>query len=981
VRSTGCARAGERRHPDPDVIAEPANERLLQLLREFLAETRSMPQQRVRVALDSAFDRDLGVDSLGRAELLLRVERAFGVRLPEGAITRAATPRDLLRELESAAAGATAGGTTGAHAGPGAGTTTGAASDTPAASRATPTDRAAPGPSPEPRAGAEAPEHCATLQEVLDWHVAAHPERVHMTLLADGEQGQSVRYGELADAADAVAAGLQNAGVEPGDAIALMLPTAPSFFHAFLGVLRVGAIPIPIYPPFRWSQLEEHLQRQVGILASAGAKMLITVEEARRVAGLMQGQVASLERILTAEEIARPGERPVRPRVSGSDIAFVQYTSGSTGNPKGVTLTHDNLLANLRAMARTVGADSSDVFVSWLPLYHDMGLIGAWFGSLVFGMHLVVMPPVAFLARPTRWLRTIHRYRGTISAAPNFAYEICAAKLADSDLEGLDLSSWRWAFNGAEPVSPDTLARFTARFAPYGFDPLALAPVYGLAESAVGLAFPPPRRGPRVDLVDREALTASGIATPARADDSAPLRLVACGLPLRGHDIRVVDATSGAELPERHEGRVEFRGPSATSGYFHNPEATRALIRDGWHDTGDVGYLANGELFVTGRVKDMIIRAGHNIYPYELEQAVGALPGVRKGCVAVFGVPDERTATEKVVVVAEVRRAADADLSALRSSINDLATSLIGGPADDVVLTPAHAVLKTSSGKIRRLATRELYLHGRSTAPDVPVWRQLATLGLRGALGRVRRAVRRAAAFAWSTYVWALVAVLGLAGIAVIVAVPTFEPRRRALRALARLLLRLTGLPVGVEGIDHATGPDPVIAVCNHASYVDGILLFAVLPPRFVYVTKREFEGTALGWLLARGVGVKTVERFDPSGSLESARDAIALARAGTSLVYFAEGTFRRPAGLMPFRMGAFAASVESGLPVVPVALRGTRNVLRAEQWVPARAPVTVSIGAPLVAVGSDWSAAVALRDRTRAWILERCGEPDAGAG
>ena len=242
-------------------------------------------------------------------------------------------------------------------------------------------------------------------------------------------------------------------------------------------------------------------------------------------------------------------------------------------------------------------------------------------------MPLVVMAPQVFLTRPSRWLRAIQANRGTISGGPNFAYELCLAKITDAELEGLDLSSWRFAFTGAEPVSPATIERFAARFGPYGLRRDALAPVYGLAESSVGLAFPPPGRGPLIDRVNRDNFARSGRADRARPGEPDPLRFVACGQPLPGHEIRIVDAT-GRELGDRREGRIEFRRPSATAGYFRNADATRSLFHDDWLDTDDLGYVADADLYVTGRVKDVIIRAGRNLHPDELEEAVGNLAGV-----------------------------------------------------------------------------------------------------------------------------------------------------------------------------------------------------------------------------------------------------------------------------------------------------------------------------------------------------------------
>ena len=295
------------------------------------------------------------------------------------------------------------------------------------------------------------------------------------------------------------------------------------------------------------------------------------------------------------------------------------------------------------------------MFLSWLPLYHDMGLIGAWLGSLYFAMPLVLMPPTAFLGRPSRWLTRLHEHRATISGAPNFAYEMCVSRVRDEQIAGIDLSSWRLAFNGAEPVSPNAVRRFTERFAKYGFRPQAMAPAYGLAEAGVCLTVPPLDRGPLFERVERDAYQRRGEALPAQPDDASALEFISSGQALPGYQLRIAD-DSGRELPDRREGRVEFRGPSATRGYMRNPEATARLFHGDWLDTGDLGYVVGGDLFITSRVKDLIKRAGRNIYPYEVEETVGNLPGVRKGCVAAFGSSDAVARTEKLVVVAETDR-------------------------------------------------------------------------------------------------------------------------------------------------------------------------------------------------------------------------------------------------------------------------------------------------------------------------------------
>ncbi|MBV8157207.1 MAG: AMP-binding protein, partial [Dyella sp.] len=371
------------------------------------------------------------------------------------------------------------------------------------------------------------PDSAQTLMELIDWHAASHGDQVYATIVGSGD----LSYHALQAGALAIAAGLARLGLAPGDRVALMLPTGRDFFEVFFGALYAGCVPVPLYPPARLSQIEDHMRRSAGILANAEAAILVTLPAAKSLLGLLRAQCASLRQIRTPADFGKTDSalRPVTRR--SEDIAFLQYTSGSTGNPKGVILTHANLLANLRAMEQSARATAEDVFVSWLPLYHDMGLIGACMGSLLVGFRLVLLSPTDFLTRPASWLWAIHQHRGTMSAAPNFAYEICASKLHEQDLDGLDLSTWRVAYNGAEPVSPDTIAKFAARFSRYGLDQKAMTPVYGLAECSVGLTFPPAGRGPHIDQIDRGALSRQGVARPPAQSGSHSLRLVSSGLP------------------------------------------------------------------------------------------------------------------------------------------------------------------------------------------------------------------------------------------------------------------------------------------------------------------------------------------------------------------------------------------------------------------------------------------------------------------
>jgi len=940
------------------VTKEPERDEQAEILKalalEMVLKVHRKARHGLRINLQSSLDRDLSFDSLARIEFLLQIERTFMVKLPEETLQKAETLGQILEALQAI--------------------------------------RDIDGSMPMnarrdksivlPSEGRSEPTGAGTLLEALDWHVRADPNRTQIIYTSESAE-ERISYGTLKSRAEAVAAGLQQEGLRARQTVAIMMPTSPEYFYAYFGILLAGGIPVPIYPPARLSQIEDHVRRHTGILNNAQCTVLITVPEAMSVARLLEASVPGLRKVTTAETLMSRREELIRVPVQTSDIAFIQYTSGSTGNPKGVVLTHANLLANIRAIGSAVHILPEDVFISWLPLYHDMGLISTWLASLYFCNPFVVMSPLDFLSRPERWLWAIHRYRGSLTAAPNFAYELCLKRIDDERLFGLDLSSVRVMANGAEPVSPETMERFSRRFSPYGFNPQAMSAVYGLAEATVGLLVPAVGRGPLIDSIQRDPFVRYRKALPARPDDPNPLRFPACGRPLPGHEVRIVDET-GLEVGERVEGHLEFKGPSATSGYYNNPEETKKLIRDGWLNSGDRAYTAEGEVYITGRVKDIIIRAGRNIYPHELENAVGALAGVRKGCVAVFGSPDPNSGTERLIVLAETNLNKGEEREALKEAIFRKTVEVLGEPPDEVMLAPIHTVLKTSSGKIRRSASRELYESGLIGGRSQGVWRQVIRLSWQAALAKGRRWLTVGREFLYAAYFWTLLTPIALVTWLFTVIFSGATGGGWTINRLAsRLFLKLSGIPFQIRGLEHVPVHQPHILVANHASYLDGLILFAALPGPYRFVVKKEIQQNFWAALYLRRLGVEFVERFIVQQSLEDVERMAAEIGRGHSLAFFPEGTFLRMTGLLPFHLGAFVLAMKGNLPVLPVALRGTRALLRDTQWFPRRGPIEVTISKPILPPQDEsdvFSGAIRMRDEARTEILRHCGEPDEGS-
>jgi fatty-acyl-CoA synthase len=918
---------------------EAVQARVLEVVADLAFELGGARARRA-VAPSASLERDIGLGSLERVELLLRLESSLGGPFRDEML-QLDTPDALARAIAATESGE---------------------SLTPRV-RAAASAPATPG-----------PETARTLDEALWLRARAEPDRPHVYMREDDGREHTITYMGLHRAAREIAAGLQSRGVEPGDTVGLMLPTGLDFLRCFQGILLARAVPVPIYPPIRLDRLEEYARRQAAILADAKVKVLITVPRAMGVGTLLRARVTTLQTVLAPDEVAGAADAGPLPDGRGSELAFIQYTSGSTGTPKGVALTHDNLLANIRAIAAGLDLRPTDVGASWLPLYHDMGLIGSWLFCLHHGVPIAIQSPLSFLSRPERWLWTIHQRQATLSAAPNFAYELCLRKIPDSAIEGLDLSSWRCALNGAEPVNPDTMERFVRRFARYGFRRETMMPVYGLAENSVGLCFNPAGRGPLVERVAREPFASDRRAVPA-PDDRHALQFVSVGPALPGHEVRIVD-DAGATVPERTVGRLVFRGPSMMSGYFGRPEVTAAItLEGGWLDSGDLAYAAGGEIFITGRLKDLIIKGGRNLVPQEIEEAAASVEGIRKGCVAAFGVAHPSLGTESLVVAAETRATRADARDALVTAVNERVTDAVGLPPDSVVLLPPGAIPKTSSGKIQRAAARSLYESGRLGRREGTSWLTRARVVGAAVASTLRP---RLTALGHALYTLYL-ATIALAGAAVLWPASFVLPGRplwRLTRLVARVLVRLSMRSVSVEGVDHVPRDRAVLLACNHTSYLDVFPLVAYLPASVLFVAKREVGRWPLFGRLVRKAGHLTVDRLDTQQSISDADRVRQAIESGRSVLFFPEGTFAWSAGLRPFRLGAFKIAVEAGVPVVPIAIHGLRGMMHPDRRVVRPGSVHLRVAPPIAPDGNDWRALVALRDRVAEAIAARCGEP-----
>lgn len=524
-------------------------------------------------------------------------------------------------------------------------------------------------------------------------------------------KGEERRYSfpEVEEETARRAAGLQQMGLEKGDRFGLIVIEPEDFVLDFLAALRVGILPVPLYPPLSMGSLDAYADRTALILSTAKAKVLVASEKLQNVLWSLVDRVPTLEKLVRAETLGQTTAKPVYPTIEPDDLAFLQYTSGSTSDPKGVMVTHGSLIANVNGIMGPNGLNMNpavDKGCSWLPLYHDMGLIGFVISPIVWGVEVVFIPTMRFIRRPNTWMDTIHRHRATATFAPNFAYALITRRCKDNDLSKWDLSCLKACGCGAEPIHPDTMREFTALFSEKcGMPENAILPAYGMAEATLAISLKDVDKPMRTIVVDAQSFEDEGVVKAPEGDDTVVLEHVCCGPAFPGHEVAAFDGDT--RLAEGVEGELCVRGPSVTPGYFENPEATASTFRDGWLRTGDLGYLVDGDIVITGRLKDLIIFNGRNIHPQSVEWVAAEIDGVRKGNVVAFSRPG--ASSEELVLALETRAADKEQLVKLVKQAVQREMSLT---ISEVVCLEPGSLPKTSSGKLQRRKTRQQFMNG-----------------------------------------------------------------------------------------------------------------------------------------------------------------------------------------------------------------------------------------------------------------------------
>lgn len=520
-----------------------------------------------------------------------------------------------------------------------------------------------------------------------------------------GDDAQTASWAELLDDAQRLAGALTAKGIGPGAHVALLATTSRALTTTMQATWLCGATVMVLPLPMRLGSIEEFLSQTRTRILAADTDLLVIDDDLAAFYEPAAGDPPNvLMKALFDDASTRSPDAFSVPTIDPDSLAVLQFTSGSTSDPKGVMLPHRTVLANLDGAASALSLTPDDVAVSWLPLYHDMGLIGLFTLPMLEGLDLVLASPQDFMASPARWVEWISRFGGTCTAGPNFSYALAARALRRAS--DLDLSRWRVALNGAEPVNPATVRDFCDAGAAFGLRPGSAFPAFGMAELAIAGTFPAPGSGLRVDAVDARMVEHDRFARPVADENAEGAKgFAVLGKPIPGLEIRITDTTTGSPMREREVGELEISGTSVTPGYYKRPEDTAASFRDGWFRTGDLGYMVDGELVLCGRIKDVIIVGGRNVFPEDVERAAERADGVRPGNVIAFSIVNER-GKERLVVVAETKAENHATM---RADVSKRVQESVGLPTDDVVLVLPGSLPKTSSGKLQRSLCRTRY--------------------------------------------------------------------------------------------------------------------------------------------------------------------------------------------------------------------------------------------------------------------------------
>jgi acyl-CoA synthetase (AMP-forming)/AMP-acid ligase II len=532
-------------------------------------------------------------------------------------------------------------------------------------------------------------------------------------LVEEAEHETTVTFAELFDRAQRAAAALIDAGVSPGDRVAVLAPTGLGFLDAFFGAVMAAAVPVPLYPPVRLGRLRDYHVATAEMLRRSGARLVVADQRVR----LLLGETLAIARpelgTLSTDSLSSHTKHACL-RATPDALGLIQFSSGSTASPRPVALSHRALCAQCEALPTLFSARpaAENVGCSWLPLYHDMGLIGGLLTAVHHGGKLVLLSPERFLAKPGSWLRAIARHGATVSPAPNFAYAVCERRVRDDELAGLDLSCWKHALCGAEPVSPEVLRKFARRFSAFGFDEGALMPVYGMSEAALAVTYAPHGRALRAVSLDPGTLARTGDVSPGDRE------IASVGVPLPGTRIEV-RAASGEVNAEGKIGRIHVASTSLMDGYYGDPEATAKVMSGDFLDTGDLGFWHDGELYVAGRAKDVVIVRGANHAPQEFEVPIDEVEGVRVGCAVALGFQPSSSGGEELLLLVERAngRSPDED-AAIVSAVRVGVMEATGVKAHTIVVLDPGTLPRTSSGKLRRREALALFLSGNLTSPD-----------------------------------------------------------------------------------------------------------------------------------------------------------------------------------------------------------------------------------------------------------------------